>query len=410
MPSASASNNRACPWDGDALHRRLDHAIEAAVGHPVVMGATVVLARDGRLIYRRAAGWADRERGVPMRSDTVFRLASMTKMIVSATALSLCDDGIMTLDAPVTRWLPDFRPTLPDGSRPIITIAHLLTHTAGLSYGFEQGEQDRYAPAGVSDGLDTVGFGLAENLRRLAGVPLFFRPGTAWQYSLATDVLGAAIEAASDSPLPDAVARRVTRPLGLSDTAFFATDRERLATAYMDGTPGPQRIADGSRMQLDTGSVRLSPSRIFDPGAYPCGGAGMVGTADEYLHFLEAIRTGGGGILRPETASRMVANAIGAVEVPSRGPGWGFGLGPLVLTDRKRAGSPHGNGTWLWGGVYGGHFWVDPVARLTLVVLTNTGVAGLWGPFPDSLVTAIYGGTADAHSSYGAIFYDPLHP
>lgn len=376
--------------DDEVLHRRLDHAIDAAVGAGTIVGTEVVLARDGCLVYRRAAGWADREHGVPVRRDAVFRLASMTKMIVSATALSLCDDGVVTLDDPVTRWLPDFRPRLADGSRPAITLLHLLTHTAGLSYGFEQGERNRYAPAGVSDGLDAVDFDLAENLRRLAGVPLLFRPGTAWQYSLATDVLGAVIEAASDCTLPEAVARRVTRKLGMVDTIFGVSDPGRLATAYMDSVPAPQRIAEGDWLHLDTGSLRLSPSRIFDPGAYSSGGVGMAGTAAEYLRFLEAIRTGGRRILRPETAMRMVANAIGTVEVPSRGPGWRFGLGPLVLMDRGRAGSRHGNGTWLWGGVYGGHFWVDPAARLTLVALTNTGVAGLWGPFPDSLVTAVY--------------------
>lgn len=398
MPIASASGGPACAWDDDAAHRRLDRAIDDAVNRHSVVGAVVMLARDGRLAYRRAAGWADREHRRPMRLDTVLRLASMTKMIVSATALSLCDDGVMALDAPLTRWLPEFRPALPDGSRPDITIAHLLTHTAGLSYGFEQGERNPYAPAGVSDGLDAVGFDLAENLRRLAGLPLLFQPGTAWQYSLATDVLGAVIEAAADCPLPDVVARRVTRPLGLADTAFHVAGRDRLAAAYMDGSPAPRRIVNGDWMQLDTGSVRLSPDRIFDPAAYPSGGAGMAGTAEEYLRVLEAVRTGGGGILLPATAGRMVANCIGTVEVPSRGPGWGFGLGPLVLTDRRRAGSLHGNGTWLWGGVYGGHFWVDPVARLSLVALTNTGVAGLWGPFPDSLVAAIHGDVSSAHA------------
>lgn len=390
LPDASGSGDIAHAGDDEAFVRRLDRAVDAAVDAGTIVGTEVMLARDGHLAYRRAAGWADREHDVPMRRDTVFRLASMTKTIVSATALSLCDDGAIALDDPVARWLPGFRPCLADGSRPAITIRHLLTHTAGLSYGFEQGERNRYALAGISDGLDAVGFDLAENLRRLAGVPLFFRPGTAWQYSLATDVLGAVIEAASDCTLPEAVARRVTRRLGMADTAFGVRDPRRLATAYMDGVPGPRRIADGDRLHLDTGSVLLSPGRIFDSEAFPCAGAGMAGTAAEYLRFLEAIRTGGGGILRPETAARMVANAIGTVEVPSRGPGWGFGLGPLVLTDRGRAGSRHGNGTWLWGGVYGGHFWVDPVARLTLVALTNTAVAGLWGPFPDSLVTAIY--------------------
>ncbi|BEO23165.1 hypothetical protein SMQC20_17490 [Serratia marcescens] len=183
----------------------IDGAIEKALREKRLVGAVVLVAQGGEIVYRRAAGMADREAGKPMACNTLFRLASVSKPIVSTAALALMARGDMRLDDPVTRWLPDFRPRLADGTVPLLTLRHLMTHTAGLSYRFFQPEGGCYARLGVSDGMDEAALSLPENVRRIASAPLLAPPGAEWRYSIATDVLGAVIERASGLPLAQAV-------------------------------------------------------------------------------------------------------------------------------------------------------------------------------------------------------------
>jgi CubicO group peptidase (beta-lactamase class C family) len=353
-----------------------------AVASERLVGVSVLVARDGEVVHEQHAGWADREARLPVGPDTVFRLASMTKPIVSATALALVEAGVVALDAPVRALLP----ALPEG----ITLRHLLTHTAGLTYGFLTPDGEPYASAGVSDGLDAPGITLAENVERLGRVPLAFAPGRAWRYSVATDVVGAALEAATGESLPALVARHVTGPLGMRDTAFVATRPERLAVAYADDAP-PRRMAAADAVALpDAGTVRYAPGRALDPAAFPSGGAGMVGTARDYLAFLEAIRGGGAPILSPDTTRLMVTDQVPGLLVDAAGPGFGFGCGFAVVRDPTAAGGPRGAGAFGWGGVYGGAFFVDPDARLTVVSTSNTAIAGMEGDYPDALEAAVY--------------------
>jgi CubicO group peptidase (beta-lactamase class C family) len=356
-----------------------------------IVGGVLLVAQNGELRYASARGWADREQRLPMQRDTRLRLASLTKLLTSITALRLCELGTLALDEPVCLWLPEFRPRLVDGRRPVISLRHLLSHTAGLGYGFELAPGNAYHRAGVSDGLDTPRHGLAENLRRLTGVPLLFEPGTAWRYSLATDVVGAIIEHVTGEPLGSAVARWVTGPLDMTLTGFpgepNAAGGADVAVAYKDTA---QRIGDQDVMTLDRGEARVSSGRAFDFHAYPSGGAGMLGAAQDYLRLLECLRLGGRPILHPETTERLVTNAIGEVAMRGRGPGWKFGLGAAVLVDPCLAGQRQGAGTWSWCGLYGSHYWVDPAAGISLLAMTNTAVAGAWGPFADGLVEAIY--------------------
>jgi CubicO group peptidase (beta-lactamase class C family) len=378
--------------DDAGLKARLDAVIDRAIEQKRIVGTVVLVARDGRVVYRRAAGFADREARRTMREEEVFRLASMSKTIVSAAALALVERGRLGLDDPVTRWIPEFRPRLPDGREPAINVRQLLTHTAGLSYGFLEPADGPYHRANVSDGLDQPGLSIGENLRRIASVPLSFEPGTSWAYSVATDVLGEVVARAGDAPLPEMVGRLVTGPLRMRDTGFAPPDPSRLATPYADATPEPVRMADLQVVKFGDGAgagLRFSPSRVFDRDSFPSAGAGMVGTADDYLTFLEALRKGGAPILKPETVRQMTANQIGVLVMPDR-PGWGFGYGFAVLKDRRAAETPHSAGTYQWGGAYGHHWFVDPERRLTLVGLTNTAVAGTAGPFPDGLRDAAY--------------------
>lgn len=372
------------------MREALDPVIDRALGEQRIVGAVVRVAVDGDLVYRRAAGFADREAQTAMRDDAVFRLSSITKPVVSAAALSLVEQGRLQLDDEVTRWLPAFRPRLADGTRPPITIHQLLSHTAGLGYGFLETAQGPHHQAGVSDGLDQPGLSLAENLRRLATVPLHHAPGSAWRYSLATDVLGGVIEQVTGRTLPEVVAQRVTAPLAMHDTGFEVADPARLATPYVDARPQPLRMRDPQLIPFGAwAGIRFAPGRVFDRGSYASGGSGLLGTADDVLAFLEALR-GDGGILRAQTLQAMRANQTGTLPISLQGAGWGFGYGFAVVTDPLAARTPQSAGSCQWGGVYGHSWFVDPARRLSVVTLTNTAIEGMAGALPTRIRNAVY--------------------
>ncbi|WP_422928736.1 serine hydrolase domain-containing protein [Singulisphaera sp. PoT] len=375
------------------LAKRIDKVLDTAVAEKKLVGAVLIVAKDGQVVYHRAVGLADREANRPMREDDIFRLASMTKTLTSAAALALVDKGKLQLNDPVTKYLPDFRPKLADGKEPTITIHHLLTHTSGLTYGFLETLDGPYHKAKVSDGLDQPGLSLEENLRRIDSVPLSFEPGSAWNYSVSTDVLGAVVASASKMPLPEAIAQLVTEPLKMKETTFYASDPARLVPPYGDGTPQPVRMTDPYSLAFaGTGEIRYAPSRVFDRKSFPSGGGGMIGTARDYITLLEAIRKGGDPILKPETTALMTSNRIGSLSILSTfGPGWGFGYGFAVLKDTEKSLGPHSLRTYQWGGAYGHHWFVDPAEKLTVVLLTNTAIAGMAGAIPYNLTAAIYG-------------------
>ncbi|HBK4608770.1 beta-lactamase family protein [Serratia marcescens] len=372
----------------------IDGAIEQALREKRLVGAVVLVAQGGEIVYHRAAGMADREAGKPMALNTLFRLASVSKPIVSTAALALMAQGAMRLDDPITRWLPNFRPRLADGTTPLMTLRHLMTHTAGLSYRFFQPEGGFYAQLGVSDGMDEASVSLQENVRRIACAPLLAPPGAAWRYSIATDVLGAAIEQASGLPLTQAVKKWVTGPLAMTDTDFLAVDPARLAAAYADHPGEPRRLRQPDRLPFIDGSAgfHLSPARALDPQAYASGGAGMVGSAEDFLRLLETLRQGGGQVLPAEWVTALTTNQIGDLPMPFW-PGRGFGLGITVLKDPIAAQTPESVGTWRMGGTYGHSWFVDPVRQLSVVAFTNTALEGMSGAFVGEICQAVYAAT-----------------
>jgi len=369
-------------------HARIDAAIDRAIAEKRIVGAVVLVSHEGKLIYQRVAGFADRESKRPMQLDTVFRLSSVSKPIVSAAALALVDQGKLSLDDPVTKWLPEFRPKLASGTAPTITMRQLLTHTSGLGYKFAEKPGTAYYQAGVSDGFDELRISLDENVRRLSSVPLFNKPGEAFRYSLSIDVLGAVLEKAAGKPLAQVVAETVTQPLGMRDTGFWAKDPARLAVPYHDAQPAPAKMDDPYSMPFgEGGRMTYSPSRALDPQAFPSGGAGMVGTAPDIMRLLEAVRAGGQPILKAQTAASMMRNQIGSLLA---GPGTGFGFGGAVVVDPAASHTPQSPGTWQWGGVYGHSWFVDPARKLTVVAFTNTALEGMWGKFTTDVRDAVY--------------------
>ena len=261
----------------ESLSLRVEGTIEQAVTNERLVGAVIKIAHDGSVVYSGSAGFADREARRPMREDTIFRLSSLTKPIVAAAVMAAIEKGRIGLDDPVTRWLPEFRPRTADGIEAPITVRHLLTHTAGLTYGFFPPPDNAYIRAGVGDGLGDLGLSMPEQLRRLATIPLSFIPGTAWGYSVAMDVLGEVLARASGKPLPGVIKDAITGPLGMSDTDFVARNITRLATPYADDVP-PRRMQDSETIKAAGGiTLKFSPSRISDANSFASGGVGMAG-------------------------------------------------------------------------------------------------------------------------------------
>lgn len=365
----------------------LQTGITAALDQHRIVGCTVMLAQDGRLLFQASAGMADREAGREMTPEIWLRYASVTKPFTTLAALRLMDQGRLDPEAPVTRYLPSFTPALPDGSRPEIIVNHLMSHLAGLDYGFAQPPDGPYAQAGVSDGISDSGITLAENLRRIASVPLDIVPGSAWRYSVATDVLGAVIEVASDRPLPQAMADLVTGPLGIE--AAFLADPDRLAANYHDAQPQPLRMAGLTRVPIP-GAEGLSfgflPERSFDPQAFPSGGGGMSGQPAAALAVLEALRA---GPFISEPLRRMAMQNRIAGPHPSRGPSWGHAWMGAVVCDPGLAAIGLPQGSLSWGGIYGHSWVVVPSRRLTLLAMTNTTIEGMNGGFAVEMAAAL---------------------
>jgi len=371
------------------MTRLLDSAIDSALEERRLVGTVVLVAREGSIVYCRAAGMADRENSLPMRADTIFRLSSVTKPIVAIAAMRLVEEGRINLADPVTRWLPYFRPRLPDGSTPTITIHHLLTHMAGLGDSLI-GDAGERRPGGTSlAGGHAACIALEEKLRRLATEPLLYEPGSGWRYSISMDVLGGVIEKETGGPLGEAVAALVIRPLGLSDTAFHVTDRGRLAVPYKNAAPEPEPMGCEDSVATSSGVIRFSTERILDLHTYHSASGGMAGTAEDILAILETVRRGGAPLLDARTVSAMVRDQTNGLTGLSR-PELGFGYGWAVVTDPDRADLPLPRGAIQWGGIYGHSWFVDQERKLTVVALTNTALEGLFGAFPQDIGKAIY--------------------
>lgn len=395
-------------YSDEKLAARLNKVIDKAIEQKQIVGTVVVVAQDGRVIYKRAAGFADRETKRAMKQDSIFQLASMTKTIVSAAALKLIEENKLKLDDPVTKYLPDFKPKLADGSSPAILISQLLSHTSGLGYGFAEKKDGPYHKAKVSDGLDQPGLSMAENMRRLSSVPLLCQPGSKWCYSLSIDVLGAVLEKAANQSLPEIVRNKVTAPLAMTATDFNLAkgNRSRLVTAYYDNPARQQqneKTLDSAKSSLeplrmqalqlvafDGGCFSFAPARLFNLDSYPSGGAGISGTAEDYLKLLEAIRTQDKNMLSSDSYKLMTNSQIGKLSI-SPGGDWGFTYGSAVLLNAKPEKGPHNAGTLQWGGAYGHHWFIDPDEKLSVVELTNTTVEGMSGAFSKDIAKAVYG-------------------
>jgi CubicO group peptidase (beta-lactamase class C family) len=358
----------------------IDHVIDQAVEWGKLVGTVVIVSNGGEPVYRRAAGFADREAGKLIKEDTIFRAASLTKPMIAATILAMADRGLLQVSDPVSTYLPYFRPRLADGTEPVITLSELLTHTAGLTY-------DYSADPRITAGLTDTEMGLDEVLELVARQPLAYAPGTSWLYSMAIDVLGGVAAKVHGGSLGDALAHYVTGPLGMRDTGFGVTDVERLAVPYGDADPVPERMGEPHAMANPWGGItRFSPQRIFNSQAFQSGGGGTATTAGDFMRLLDVFLSDGAPILKPDTAREALQNQMGF----ERDPGQAFSFLGSYTADPDKAGHPWPVGTNNWGGIYG-HIWsIDPVNQISMVSLSNTAFYGGELDYPRALRRAVY--------------------
>lgn len=365
------------------LPGRLDAAATRAVDEGRIVGSVIIVRQHGEVIYEAARGLADRESRRPMTLDTIFRLSSLTKPIVAATILALIEDGKLGLDAAITDYLAEFRPRLADGTQPAITIRQLLTHTSGLSTASILTQAE--ATAGVNRwrlGDDTI-------IARIGALPLLFAPGAGWAYGPSIDVLGYVAGRLVGGRLEDAIRDYVTDPLGMIDTGFTVRDPSRLAAPYADGANGPELMGPAHTIPNPWGSTTTyDPDRIFDAAAFQSGGGGAAGSGPDFMRLLEALRTGG-PILRPETARLGLTNQTPKL-LQAVSPGWQFSLFGAWLDNPSAAGVPAPRGVVRWGGIYGHNWFIDSVAGLSVVSMSNTGLEGSDGRFRDEILQAVY--------------------
>jgi CubicO group peptidase (beta-lactamase class C family) len=362
---------------------RLDRYFQEQVDEERIAGAVALVLQNGKPVYDKAFGWADKETGRRMTGDAIFRIASQSKALTSVVILSLMEEGRLGLNDAAGRYIPTFMKTtvaVRNGdqvttvpARRPITIEDLLTHTAGISYG----EDPFVAALYRAKNLGAVtGRGwytadkdepICETMERLGTLPFVAQPGESWVYGYNTDILGCIAEKASGKPLDELIRTRITAPLGMKDTMFYLPpdERARLVTVYASTAENGGKIVRAPDGPLGQGHYVDGPRRSF------AGGAGLLSTAQDYARFLEMIRLGGAldgvRILSPRTVELMTTNQIGMLHSDS---GLGFGLG-FETTDRYGANGLDGVGAFGWGGAYGSNYRVDPKSHLVLVMMIN---------------------------------------
>lgn len=356
---------------------RLDGFLEGYANEGRFAGAVLQVTHDGETVYHRGVGVRDMEAGAAMQPDSIFRIASMSKAVVSAAVLMLQEQGALVITEPVADFLPEFGATKvavtsEDGGYEVvdaarsITIRDLLTHTAGIGYGYGPAAEEWQAA-----GIQHWYFGhrdepIRETVRRMAALPMDAQPGERFVYGYNTDILGAVVEAASGQALDAFLAAEVFEPLGMVDTSFYlpAEKAERLALVYALNDEGAIDVAPDDTPSYGQGHYLEGPRTSFS------GGAGLLSTSADYTRFLEAMRRGGAPILGRKSVELMTVNHLG--ELPNLLPGTGFGLGFAVRVDPAGAGQLGSVGEFSWGGAYHTQYWVDPAEKLTVVYMTQT--------------------------------------
>jgi CubicO group peptidase (beta-lactamase class C family) len=382
--------------------QRLRAVMQQYVDEGRVAGLVTYVARNGRVAHHEAFGKADVEAGVPMKKDTIFRIASQTKAFTSVAVMMLVEEGKVGLADPVSRYIPAFAKTIvalppPAGAvagspvsvvpaKRAITIRDLLTHTAGISYG-NGPAAELWKKAGIegwyfADRSEPV----SAVVERMAALPMDAQPGEKYVYGYNTDILGVVVEKVSGMTLAEFFQKRITGPLGLVDTQFYLppAQKDRLAAVY---------AAKDGKIERATDPKTGQGHYVEGPRVAYAGGAGLLSTARDYGRFLQMLLNGGEidgvRLLSPKTVELMTVNHVGSLYNDGN---FGFGLGFEIVEDLGRAGRYGSVGEFRWGGAYHTYYWADPREKLVGVVMTQLLPAG----------------DSDLHAKFRALVYQAI--
>ncbi|MBX3722169.1 MAG: beta-lactamase family protein [Turneriella sp.] len=386
---------------------RVDQALDRYVQEKRVAGVVALVWRDGKPIYERATGWSDREAAIPMRMDSIFRIASMTKAMASAAALMLAEEKKLGFHEKVSKYIPEFEKQQVLAKDPLtgaislgpvtteMTIHHLLTHTSGLSYASEPELAEIYRAEGLGPALGAnwnlsgLKEEICETSAKLGKLPLAGQPGGPWLYGYSTDVLGCIIEQASKMKLDEFFRKRIIEPLGMKDTHFFMPQQDvpRLTALYGTNKDGIAERSGGNKAYPYAEGYRKSFSA----------GAGLVSTAGDYAKFLEMIRRSGElngkRLLKPETVKLMTYSTGGAGAPTPSGFTYGFEIAAHPGVSGESAVQSYG-----WIGAYGTFYRVDPRQKLVIVLMTQLAPNGT--DIRDRFWQALYDALAEAKALY----------
>ena len=353
---------------------RIKQTLRDDIESGALPGAVLLIVREGKIAYFESLGALDPQTKALMAKDSIFRIYSMTKPIVSVAAMMLVEEGRISLGDPVAKYLPEFKDVKagvekpgPDGkptlelvpARRPITVQDLMRHTSGLTYGVfgDNLVKRAYRDAKIFDGDPDN----AEFSKRIAALPLMLQPGTRWEYSHATDILGRVIEVVSGKPLLLIAKERILDPLGMKDTSFYVSD-----------TAKHSRIAEpfAKDRAIGIGAVVFDP-RV--PRKWESAGGGMMGTAIDYARFLQMLLDGGTfegkRYLSPKTVAYMTSDHLGSIPASFNADGYGFGLGFSVRKQTGLSALPGTDADYNWGGAGGTYFWVDPKEKMFVVFM-----------------------------------------
>ncbi|HEY7642822.1 MAG TPA: serine hydrolase domain-containing protein [Steroidobacteraceae bacterium] len=368
--------------------KRLDAGMKAIVDNKQLAGVATTVTRHGQVVQQMVYGQADLASNAPLQKDTIVRIYSMTKPITGVAMMILYEEGKWKPSDPISRYIPEFKDlkvfkSLDADGKPVVdlpghppTMGELMSHTAGFTYGlFGSTPVDKMY--GQANPLAATS--LQDFINRIAPLPLAYEPGQGWVYSVSVDIQGYLVEKLSGQPFADFLRERIFEPLGMSDTAFFvpANKLSRLATIY----------------QLTPNGLTAMPRdpNVSTPPGFASGGGGLYSTGGDYLRFAQMLANhgelNGVRILAPSSVALMTTNHVPeAVQAAAKfgigayrqQPGFGFGFDVAIYQEPTRVGSSVGAGTFLWDGIAGTWFWVDPVNDIVFV-----GIIQRWaGPSP----------------------------
>ena len=360
---------------------RIDTIFGKGISENKIPGAVIAIARRGKLVYYKAFGMQNAEKNIPMSKDSIFRIYSMTKPLVSVAAMKLHEEGKIYLSEPVGKYIPELmqmnvvNENITDNennkiikivaAKNKIKIHDLLRHTSGFTYGiFGKAAAKKILKDSTIGTLDTMHISLENYVSTISKLPLAYEPGTHWEYGRSVEVLGYLVEVVSNSNLDDFMKKNIFEPLNMKDTGFYvpAEDWKRISES-LNNKDEPQLI-----------DIRKKPKLLT-------GGHGLVSTAGDYLRFIQMMLNrgilDGNRVLGSKTVDYMASNHLGknisrAGPLYLPGPGYGFGLGFAVRENEGVSAWPGSVGEYFWGGYAGTYFWVDPKEDLVVVSMTQS--------------------------------------